>query len=254
VLEKIEDSVYFQREGISNSFLTRFERSPAHAFIEIEKTKSMELGSLVHDLILQFDIFDSKYIITPIDLQDSRKREYKEFSKEHEGKIIIKYDDFEAAKKVRDNIFNFDFGFKLGNVIDSSFCEIGCFTEDDRYNIIRKSKMDVYIPEFNIIIDLKKTVNCMDFKKSIINYKYYRQDSWYSENIFFERSEWPRFVFLTFETIPPYGVSAFEISQEWKDYGKFENDETLLNYSLWNGEKTIYEPGIKILEKPAWMN
>jgi exodeoxyribonuclease VIII len=253
MLEKIEDKIYFEREGISNSFLTRFERSPAHAFTEIEKTKSMEIGSLIHDFVLQGEIFDSKYKITPKDLQDSRKIEYKNFVKEYDGKIFIKYDDFEKAKIIKENILNFNFGFQLKNILDTAFCEIGCFVEDPEFNLLRKSKMDLYFPDCNLIVDLKKTEDCLSFKKSVINYKYYRQDAWYSENIFQEVGEWPRFIFLTFESTPPFGVMVYEVSQEWKDYGKFVNDKTLLDYTLWDGEKRAYPDGIVLLEKPDWL-
>lgn len=253
MLEKIEDKIYFEREGISNSFLTRFEISPAHAFTEIKKIKDMEFGLLIHDFILQYEIFDSKYEITPEDIQDARTADYKNFAKEHEGKKIIKYDDFEKAKIIKENILNFNFGFQLKNFLDTSFCEIACFVEDPEYNLLRKSKMDLYFPDYNLIVDLKKTEDCLSFKRSIINYKYYRQDAWYSENIFQEVGEWPRFIFLTFESTPPFGVMAYEVSQEWKDYGKFVNDKTLLDYTLWDGVKRIYPDGIVYLEKPSWM-
>lgn len=256
MLTKMTDNEYFDASGVSNSFLTKFDRSPAHAKVPIKKTKDMTLGSLTHDYILQKEIFFDQYAITPQDCQDGRKKNYKDFEKENNGKIIIKYNDFKCLEKIKENILNFNFGFRLIDILDDCFLEHACFIYDNEFDTLRKMKMDIYFPDYNLIIDLKKTENCQDFKKSVNCYKYYRQDAWYSETMELETGKDHKFIFLTFETVEPFGVMAHELTQEFKEYGRFQNHLSLQKFKMqdWDQKTEIYPPGINIIEKPAWMD
>ena len=60
----IKDDDYFEIDALSNSFLKTFDRSPAHAYHDIEETAAMKLGKFGHAFLLSPYEFD-KLILAP---------------------------------------------------------------------------------------------------------------------------------------------------------------------------------------------
>lgn len=254
---KITDSNYFTSEGLSNSFLLRFDRSPSHAFTYSQQTEGMRTGSIFHKFILEPEDFKEKYIISPY--CDRRTKDYKDWSKDQTKEIIIE-SDIAGLENAFKNIYTFNFeGKPLADKLLLSEKEIAMYWDyfiGD--NVLQlKGKLDaLYISGNNaIIFDLKKTQDCRDFYRSVINYKYYRQAAFYKSGLEILKPDLNvRFIFIIIEETPPHGVQLVELDGEYIKHGEDDNYESLLNYLSWDGNKKQgYKNEVVTLFKPEWM-
>ena len=260
-IEKIPDEMYFDSDGLSNSFLIEFDRSPAHAFRQREQTKGMKTGTLIHEYILSPEVFNEKYVIAPRDiLKDKRLSPYKEFAK-NQTKEILFQDDLEELEKIKHTIMKHGFeGFILEDYLLNSEKEVSLFWDiwmNDK-PVQCKGKADALF--FNkdnaIIFDLKKVQNCTEFNKSVNSYKYYRQANFYTTglSILYPHLKNIRFIFITVEESYPYGVMTYEIDAEFMYQGEKENYISVIKYLNWDGNKNqLYTNDTVILSKPAWL-
>ncbi|HBD95378.1 MAG TPA: hypothetical protein DC057_14515 [Spirochaetia bacterium] len=258
---KISDEEYFNADGLSNSFLIRFDRSPAHAFMDIESTEGMKAGTLIHNFILSQEEFNKNYVIAPADIpKDKRLAGYKEYAK-GQNKEILFQSDIEELEKIKSNIFSYCFEEnRLEQYFTKSEKEISIFWDLFIENkIVRcKGKADVVYIQKNeaIIFDLKKVQNCMDFQKSALSYKYYRQANFYITGLkaVIPSLKSVRFVFITVEENYPYGVMTYELDENFLYEGEKENYFSILKYLGWNGDRSlVYDNETVILKKPEWL-
>lgn len=249
---------YFKSEGLSNSFLQSFDINPCYAFKEKESTKAMESGTMFHEYLLEPEIFNEKYLIS--EFTDKRTKEYKSWMALYPDKIIIsKEDEFNlqnAKRNVDKTIFDFH---DLGEILDKSQKEISCFA--DMFGFQCKGLFDVLyqINDNYIIFDLKKCQNALDFHKSILSYKYYKQAAWYMSLLSIHNipRENIRFIFIAVEEEYPNGVILYELSPDYVNYGDCCNILSVENYSKWlnrGGDKMeLYKETFKVVEKPGFL-
>ena len=103
---KISDEEYFAAEGLNNSFLIAFDRSPAHSQIPIKKTKAMTQGAMLHRFILEPIEFYKEYQVLPENIKnDTRVKVYKEYVKDFPEKIFISKADQLELEEIRKNIY-----------------------------------------------------------------------------------------------------------------------------------------------------
>lgn len=266
-LTKITKEDYFKSEGLSNSFLKEFNKSPCHAFIKKESTKSQESGTMFHDYILENETFHDKYIVS--EYTDKRTKEYKSFEILHPGKNIISTEiefNLQNAKRNVDRII-FDYQ-ELGNILNESQKEIACYSE--MFGFQCKGLFDALYEKDNnyIIFDLKKCQDALEFHRAIVNYQYYRQTAWYISlldsfiNIFRDQKKEIknniRFIFIAIEENYPNGCILYELDDEYINYGDLLNMNAVKLYSDWKdrGEDIteMYQKTYKVIEKPSWLN
>lgn len=98
-----------QERPLSYSSLKEFQKSPRHYIAYLNKQKktspAMELGSLIHCLLLQPEDFHLNYSIMPnVDRRTKDgKATYEEFLAKSDGKIVITQDDYNHAFDITDN-------------------------------------------------------------------------------------------------------------------------------------------------------
>ena len=258
---KISDDEYFSASALSNSFLIRFDRSPAHAFIDMEITEGMKYGTLIHTFILDNIEFNKNYVVAPPDIpKDKRLAAYKQYAKEQNREILFQ-SDIDELEKIKSSIFSYCFE---GNILEQYFArsekEISIFWDlfIESEIVQCKAKLDaVYLQKDEaIIFDLKKVQNCLDFHKSAISYKYYRQANFYITGL---KAVMPslksiRFIFIVVEENYPYGVMAYELDESYLYEGEKENYLSILKYLGWNGDRSlVYDNKTVILRKPDWL-
>lgn len=254
---KIDD--YFQREGISNSFLKSFERSPAHAFSWKESSKSMDKGTMIHEFILEPDEFEKKYVVAPIECQNRKNIPYPAFAKANPDKEILLTHEMADLITIKERVKNYNFHefVTVGEILGDSKKEHSFFWESQ--GIQKKGKMDILaeFDEFNAVIDLKTTDNALMFQKKITDYGYHRQAAWYSDAITNLTDKPTYFYFLVIETGFPFGVKMFELTEDFIQVGRLKNYNVVESYKEWvaNGsDKTIiYAPGVETIAMPKWM-
>jgi len=257
----MSDVEYFASEGLNNSFLIQFDRSPAHAYIPKVETEQMKTGKLLHTFILEPDIFKMQYVIAPSEIpHDKRTNSYKEFVKQ-QSKDVLFESDSEILQKILKNIYRYRFeGMPLEKYLVKSEKEISLFWDIsiNERSLQCKAKLDALYIDKNkaIIFDIKKTQSCLEFQKSVNTYRYYRQANYYLSGLKQLKPELEsvRFIFIVIEDQEPYGVMSYELDQAYLDAGAKETFKSILKYVAWNGDKTeLYENRTVLLSKPNWM-
>lgn len=253
--QKITDEKYFAAEGLSNSFLKDFDRGPAYAFMKRKKTKAIKDGFDLHAYILTPEEFEKNYIVAPEEYNDRRLKPYKEWSKDQTSNILL-YKEYKNFKIISNKIFKYKLTDELTfkNILDVSEKELALFWE--QYEIQRKGKMDLFAEydEYNIIIDLKKTVDCSEFIKQVRTLKYYRQAATYVDGAEILTNKKTYFYFMCFENVYPYGVKAFKMSDEYIGVGRVANLKSIEKYKEWDGNiEKCYDEGVEELFPPDYL-
>lgn len=256
--KKMTDEEYFASEGINNSFLIQFDRSPAHALTGIEKTKAMGLGTILHKFVLENEFFYKTYVIAPEGMMDRRLKEYKAFANEHEGKEIILYSDLQELEQIKQNIDNYilEDNISIAEVFCESQSEIAFFWEEEinGKNILRKGKADkLYLGEdYNICFDVKKVENCLTFWRSVRDYRLDRQAATYIDGITALTQKPTHFYFLSVEMTAPFGVKCYQLDESIIHNARVENLNSIMKWQDWRerGSKPeLYPNGIETIYK-----
>lgn len=262
----MKDSDYFEIDALSNSFLKRFDRSPAHAYTEMEETSYMKLGKFGHAFLLSPYEF-KKLILAPPECEKRSLKPYSEFKKQHSGKEnnIILHHEYESLRIIKEKLLDYnieELNIKFGDIYNHKNCkkEIAAIYFDSEFELLIKGKLDLffYNDEIPIIFDPKFTTNSSDLKYQIIDrrLKYYRQDAFYSfitEKLTGEKS---LFYFIGIEQKKPYGIDFHKLSDDLRETGKIESFLSIQKYKNWVEAGSIIKSswgGVNIVQKPAWM-
>jgi hypothetical protein len=227
---------------LSFSSLSNFAISPLHyiKYITQPKTTSpqMQLGSLVHTLILE-PKEASKYIVSPkFDLRKKADKEAKEeFELANKGLEVIDPDVWQQAKDMQESVYSYK---KAKSVLDN-------IKETEKQFIINIMTMPMrgfidgigYMLENPYIVELKtsKTADPNEVPKDFFNKKYYIQAAVYTlalrELGIIERDEYPPFMYIVVESAYPYITTVFQADRAYVDYGIQELTRLLGEFKMW---------------------
>jgi hypothetical protein len=233
-LIKISDAEYFASEGLSNSFLKDFDKSPALAFHNRKSTKAMDDGTILHALILQPE--KEMAVIIPKKSKNYRNtNEYKLIESNISDDQIIRFpDEMEDLYQMKENVMNLTFDhIGMEEILSESQKEISCFSGVLGFQA--RCKIDVLWQD-NIIFDLKTTTDIDRFKWQVKDLKYYRQMDWY-KTVYSHYSGIPyeniRFIFIAVETKFPFGAKFIELNEEYRYSAEKENILAVKKYADW---------------------
>ena len=112
-LVKMTDMEYFSRSELSNSDLTKLIQSPkAYKFYKDfggnEQTPSMMLGSLVHGMYLEPDVFDKSFVKGIIVDRRTKagKEEWASFLSTHHDKKVVTPEVWDHAVRIYDGLMS----------------------------------------------------------------------------------------------------------------------------------------------------
>lgn len=178
-----------------------------------KESGSMNLGSLVHKLVLEPEDFFSEYVVSPHD--DFRKKEAKEWKAEKidAGLIILKKAEYEIGCNIRDAIFAHSGAKKVfeGEGIN----ERSYFWTDPETGLELKYRPDRI--KGDSVIDLKTTKDASPegFSRSVSKFGYWQQSGFYKKGF---ESEFGRplkhFFIVAVETHFPFEVAVYEIDMK----------------------------------------
>lgn len=262
---KMSDKEYFATKGLSNSFLINFDRSPAHAETGIPQTKSMKLGTLLHKFILlEEKEFWKEYIRLPAEMKnDKRLKEHKEFQKLNPSREIIGYDEYIELEQIKLNVLEYDIfpDINIAHILDNSQKETAFFWEENIMGEIvqRKAKLDIFFQSefYNMACELKKTTDCRDFHDAVKRYQYYRQAATYVDAVKAITGQDVIIPFITIEMSKPYGVMAYQLDNDYIEYGRELNSKSILKYLGWKNSKkknNLYTNGLHTIYAPNYLN
>jgi exodeoxyribonuclease VIII len=266
-LMSMTDHDYALAKGVRKSQLDLLAISPATAKAGFkEQTDAMIIGSLLHCLVLQPELFESTYAVAPAcDMRTKvGKEEYQSFidSVEHRGIQVIKQEDYDKALVMRDNVLNVIGDFlEMPDVI----IENAAFWVDGETGVACKCKPDIYVPSIGLVIDLKTTggyATSDDFVKSVKSYRYHVQQAFYTQGLNANDLEVNHFIFAPVSKSAGNACRAFSLDQRvvsighkllkedldlWADCEQSNNwsrkpsQIEKINFKPWEYQQDVYE-------------
>lgn len=251
----IDEHVYRADPGINISSLKNMRHSAAKARLRADRpmtpSPAMKLGTAIHSAILEPDKFLATYQKKP--RVDARTKAGKEALAGLTGELLDEH-DYEAcltiAARLRDDPFYSKF-------IKNGLYETSWFAEHE-YGIRLKSRLDVWLPELNLIVDIKTTDSADErsFRSDVIKYHYHAQAAYYSDLVERVTGKAPAgYVILAIETKEDRDMRAFWLDDPFIARGRADYKEWLSQWYIceqtgaWPG----YESRLHTLKAPAWL-
>lgn len=257
-VHEITNAEYHSSAGISRSMLMEFKRSPYHYWYKYlsglatrqEATPDMNLGSAVHTLVLEEELFDSEFYIIH---QQTRPRKntppHEKMMADAQGKIILTNDEYLQAalmaKSVRDNE-------QAVQLLQDCAVERSIYFTHEKTGLQVKSRPDAWCN--GIVIDLKTTVDASlrGMQSSAMTYGYFLQAALCSEALKSLNQTMEHFVFLTVEKKAPFCTAIYMTDGQAIDYGIEQFDSLMEGLSKCIKEDYWPGYGIKDLTLPGY--
>lgn len=251
----IDEALYRADPGVNISSLKNMRHTPAKARrrkdYPSKASPAMALGTAIHCAILEPDKFFDRYTIKP-DV-DARTKAGKEALAAVKGELLTK-EDYEGALSIAATIREDPFyrKFVANGVYESSW-----FAQHE-LDIRIKARLDVWLPDLNIIVDIKTTDSADEwqFRRDIVKYHYHSQAAYYMDLV--ERVQGKPvggYVILAVETKEDRDVRAFWLDESFIACGRADYREWLSKWYLcektgaWPG----YERRLHTLVAPDWL-
>ena len=276
-LKRLTNAEYHALDYVSKSHLDKINLSPFHYWdhyinpdrVVPEPTKQMLLGSAMHTMVLEPDLFEKQYLVEsanapkrPTAVQRNAKKPsnqtldaiayWEEFDKKANGKTLISIEDYQRLTIMRTRV--------LGHPAASTILKMSGVTEqsyvwkDSQTGEICKSRPDFHTDDGTLIVDLKTTSDARElgFQKSVHNFRYHVQAGFYLRSI--EEAE--QFVFIAVESKPPYLVAVYNASTDMINAGNRVADKNLATLAQCrkSGKWVGYSEEITTLDLPRFNN
>ncbi len=249
---EMSDKDYFAYDALSNSDFRLLRESPLHlVHKELFRLSgaSLSLGSAVHTLVLEPKEWDNRYIVAEFKGDDLNKNStayknaFKLFELEAMGLEIITKEDYKKIKLMARNITAI-----AGNLVNIGVTEKVFISEID--GIKAKCKVDLYIEKAGIVCDVKTTADIDKFQKSMLDYGYITQASYYTDVVKNTGMKATRFIFIVVETKAPYFVKLMEVGTTTLNEGRALYGEYLTIWKDFKEKNILNYP--KKIEAPEW--
>ena len=247
-LKRMSNTEYHSLDYVSKSHLDEVNKSPFHYWdryinpdrVVPEPTKQMLLGSAMHTMVLEPELFEKEYLVEsanapkrPTAAQLNAKKPstqtldaiayWKKFDEKANGKNLISIDDYERLTIMRKRIFDHPAASTILNM--SGVTEQSYQWKDSQTGEICKSRPDFHTSDNTLLVDLKTTedASMFGFQKSIHSFRYHVQAAWYLRSL----AKAEQFVFIAVEKKPPYLVAVYNASKDMVEAGNRAADKNL---------------------------
>lgn len=223
---------YFDINALSYSGLKEFAKSPAHFKYWLTKqdeaTEAMKFGSALHAALLEPD---------KLAVQEGgttwRTKGFKDFEAENNEKVCVPEDAFRIIELMTTSLLG---NMTVKGMLSRAEKETELFWEDNDYSFKCKCKIDMLYVQNDtaIIADIKTTDDATPsaVAKTIANFKYHWQASWYPDAVRQCRGiKDVRFLWIFVEKKPPYSVGLYEPDAEMLDVAHRQIQELLPDYA-----------------------
>lgn len=266
---------YHSSSGTSSSFLKKFmEDTPQkikHGISQPKQsTDSMSIGTAVHTMVLEPEKVEIEIAVSPVfNLRTKQgKLDQELFSQENQGKLILNQKQFDQASEMAKNVLN----HKTAAIfLEDMVCESSVYwwyksmdvDDETEYKEMLKVRPDAISIGHSAIIDLKTTTDASytGFIKSVEKYYYHLSAAMYLEGVNqcdellkeLGHFAYTNFIFICVESVEPYQVAVYDLSEEYLNIGKSIYRNCLRQ--LHNAKKEEwpgYDGNVRILEPPSW--
>ena len=255
----LSNEAYHSGPGVSKSQLDDIARDPAiyvwrrNAPVDTDKTAALDMGSALHCLLLEPDLFDKRYITAPAFNRrtSAGKEEEKQFLKEC---ALMNLTVLEAEQNRKLQLMR---ASALAHHAVRFFleadgqCESSVYWEDSETSELCRIRPDKYLLQTPVILDVKKVSDMSRFSRHIEEFRYHVQDAFYREGYLKHFGEFPQFVFIAVsESIDcgRYPVHAFHLDEHDLAVGRALFRQDLKTYhqcrlnNCWGGIEEITRP------------
>ena len=249
----VEEALYHNMtDFVSSSILKKMNRTPSKFLWEMDKSwvsPAMALGSAIHMAILEPDRFAAAYRQRrekpieperPEHLKEVTRRsiagkqalddweatwrgEYQadleRYEQDKSSARSLSSEDANTIERVRARIldkFGNYFGRQPdGSCLDDSIPECSFFATDQETGMGIRGRLDLFLPERNLIVDLKTTDTADQhlFTKTIFSYGYHVQAAIYCDLVFQATGNMPRYVIIAAEKTMDCDAREFDLSK-----------------------------------------
>ena len=206
----ISETDYRNHNAISRSQVWRMiTKSPAHALIPTPATNAMELGTAIHQALLEPHKFTETFLCGP---DNRRGNKWKDAVAEAEAnnQLILTAPDYEKVERITDAVLSNSLARSM-ILSNSAVKEYSSFFKHEHTGLQCKARFDVFDESAGTIIDLKTTADASKdaFSRSCANYGYPLQAAWY----LMAHEKAHQFVFIAVEREEPYAISFYELDE-----------------------------------------
>jgi len=254
-------------------------RTPAHYKYIIDHPEEFDyehflIGHASHTVVLEPDRFDKLYTVRPATYTNAKGEEKpwsgnakycKEYMAElrESGLIDLSPEQYELCNHIRDSIYADE---ELKDWLEAGIPEVSMVWIDKKTGIPMKGRIDLWVPDGGIIIDLKTTrnANVMQFGNDSYRYGYHFQMALYYDGVTQATGqELSNPVLVAIEKEPPYCVAHYEV-ERYKEGMQTERDNLELGRSQYEiammhlaecmktGEWPGYNKGLMPLVLPGY--
>ena len=257
---------YHAHAAISKSHLDQVARSPLHYFARYldpnrvvpEPTPAMAIGSAVHTHVLELDQWDARYVSAPdgIDRRTKAgKAEWEAFTTAATGRTVLPKADADLVMRMAHSVFSHPAAAMLLALPGKA--ETTHMWTDAATGLQCKCRPDWLTDDGRLLVDLKTTEDAgRGFAKSIAQWRYHVQSSWYLDGIEQATGTRPeQFLFLCVEKKAPYAVAVYAADAEMIAAGAqtaardLDVLATCKAANAWPGYSDQIEP----ISLPPWM-
>lgn len=252
----LTNAEYRAQRGYSKSDLDYIHQSPA--LLDWARnapsvgSDEVDLGTHVHCATLEPYVFADTYRKAPAGGRTAADKARAEVFAEHckaSGKICLDADTYDMVIAMRDSIMAHPTARDL--LTSPGVSESSIFGELEGVRV--KCRPDRIAEGRHILVDVKKVDDIRHIARSIQEFRYYVQASFYSDIYEQWTGHKPRFIFVAVgqrRSIGRHPVRVFELEQAWVDAGRQEYKDDLERV------REMEEFGIgmhvEVLELPRW--
>ena len=232
------DQNFVEGRPLSYSSLKHFRKSPKHYVKYLtdpyKPSAEMQLGTLVHVLTLEPEMFEQKYMlyVKPSGEGSVKKKNDLIDIANKAKKILITQEEVDKTKIIKQALMDHDLSRTL--IENRKRVEITMKWRHKATNLPLIGKIDFESRawETDFILDLKtgKSSDPDDFIKQACNLDYQLQVGAYSDGYPRKFYKFPNFMFIVVETVEPYNVSILFCDSKYIESAKDEFYGTLLAF------------------------
>ncbi len=257
----IPNIAYHGGPGVSKSQLDLISKSPAlfqwgkAAPEDDEKKSALNIGDATHALLLEPHRFAAEYAVGPANAPRNTKagkEKWEEFEAGLTGQTILTAEEGRKIHLIRESALAHPHAKWLLEAAGD--VEASIYWKDPTEGVLCRCRPDKSIPSMGWMVDVKTTADINKFERSIYEYRYHVQDSYYSDGYAAHfGEELQAFVFLVVSTsieCGKYPVRLFVLDAEGKAIGRSSYQRDLAVYA--DCMRTGEWSGLETLSLPYW--
>jgi hypothetical protein len=223
----ISNEVYHASPAIGSSRLKQVLKCPAlyHANQPFKATAAMEIGTVVHAMVLEPDTIDDVAVIKPSLSGKGARIALAEFKEENKGKICLTCADWQRAEDMAASVLGLP---DVGDILSAAQCEHSGWYDDPITGLACRYRPDARTDW--LIADVK---TCQDaspagFSRAIENFGYHISAAHYiiGDQVL-NNIKHQVFAFLCVESTAPYLAATYLLSTDSLEFGKWKRAKAL---------------------------